>query len=298
MSSSPGSTDETPHAVNRRVTLLSVGVATVLILMKTYALAASGSVSVLASLADSALDLAASLGVFYAVRWAAEPPDAEHRYGHGKGEALAALVQSGFVAASGFFIGWEAVQRMINPQPVTAGVTGVVVMVLSILLTAWLVWMQTRALKKSGSLAVSADRAHYAADLAAGAVALIGLASGAFLDAPGLDAAAGLVVAIWLVWGALGLLRTAADQLLDRAASEAQHQAVRAAVLEDPAITGLHALRTRLSGSTLMVQMHVDIDGDLTLRDAHAIVEAAEGRIRAAFADADIIIHPDPRGSR
>lgn len=283
-------------AITRRITRLSVGVAVALIALKAFALGASGSVSILASLTDSVLDLIASLATFYAVRWAAAPPDEEHRYGHGKGEAMAALVQAGLVFASAVFIGWEALQRMVDPRPVGAGGWAVAVILVSITLTAGLVWLQDKALKQTGSLAVAGDRSHYAADLAANVVVLIGVVSGAWLRAPGLDAAAGLVVAIWLFWGAFSLLKDASDHLLDRSAGEAEQQAVTTAVLADPRITGIHALRTRMAGSTLMVQMHVDMDPHLTLEAAHAIVEAAEARIRAVLPDSDILIHADPAG--
>ncbi|PZN99356.1 MAG: cation transporter [Alphaproteobacteria bacterium] len=284
------------HAATRDITRLAVGVAVVLIVLKAFALGASGSVSILASLADSTLDLVASLATFFAVRWAAAPADADHRYGHGKGEALAALVQSGLVFASAVFIGFEAVQRMFDPQPVSSGTAGVVVMLISIALTGWLIWMQSRAMRRSGSLAVAADRAHYASDLAANGVVLIGVISGTFLSAPGLDAAAGLVVSVWLFWGAIGILRNASDHLLDRAAPDEQRKAIVAAVLADPRISGLHKLRTRMAGSVLMIQMHVDLDPGLTLVAAHDIVVEAEDRLRTAFVGADILIHADPRG--
>jgi cation diffusion facilitator family transporter len=145
-------------------------------------------------------------------------------------------------------------------------------------------------------MAVKADRAHYAADLASNAVVLIGVASGAFLSAPGLDAAAGLIVAVWLFWGALGLLKDAADHLLDRAVSDADRIAITTAVLADPRITGVHQLRSRMAGSVMMVQMHVDLEPSLTLEQAHAIVVGAEQRLLEAFPGADILIHPDPRG--
>ncbi|MFK0300285.1 cation diffusion facilitator family transporter [Brevundimonas sp. NPDC090276] len=284
------------HATTRRITALSVGTATILIVMKAFALGASGSVSILATLADSALDLIASLATFFAVRWAAAPADPEHRYGHGKAEALAGLVQAGLIFASAVFIGWEAVQRMFDPRPVSAGGWAVGVVVISIAVTLWLVWMQTQALKKTASLAVAGDRAHYAADLAANVVVLIGVISGAYLGAPGLDAAAGLVVAVWLFWGAISLLRDSADHLLDHAGPEEDRVAIAAAVLADPRISGLHQLRTRMAGQVLMVQMHVDLDPQLTLEAAHAIVVEAEQRIQAALPHADILIHADPRG--
>lgn len=278
----------------RRITRLAVGVAVVLIALKAFALGASGSVSILASLTDSALDLVASLATFFAVRWAAAPADAEHRHGHGKGEAMAALVQAGLIFASAVFVGWEAVQRIFDPRPVGAGGWAVAVMLVSMALTAGLVWYQTRTLKQVQSLAVEGDRAHYAADLAAAVVVLIGIVSGTFLNAPGLDAAAGLVVAIWLFWGAFGLLKTAADQLLDRSLPEAEVAAISRAVLADARIKGLHRLRTRQSGVQTLVQMHVDLAPDLTLDQAHAILEEAEIRIQAVAPGADVLIHPDP----
>jgi len=283
-------------AATREATRLSVGVAFVLIIMKAFALGASGSVSMLASLTDSALDLVASLATFYAVRWAAAPPDDEHRFGHGKAEALAALVQAGLIFASAVFVGWEGLQRIFDPRPVAAGGWAVGVTLISMVLTGWLVWRQTRALKISGSMAVEGDRAHYAADLMANVVVLIGVISGAWLAAPGLDAAAGLVVAVWLFWGAFGLMKTAADHLLDRAASEQERAAITAAVLADPRISGLHQLRTRMSGSVMLIQMHIDLDPALTLEQAHEIVVEAENRILATVPCADILIHPDPRG--
>jgi ferrous-iron efflux pump FieF len=284
------------HAATRNVTRLSVGVAVVLIVLKTFALGASGSVSILASLADSSLDLLASLATFFAVRWAAAPPDEAHRFGHGKGEAMAALVQAGLVFASSVFIGWEAIQRLFDPRPVTSGSWGVAVILISMGLTGWLIWRQGRAIKASGSVAVAADRAHYASDLAANVVVLIGVISGAFLAAPGLDAAAGLVVAVWLFWGATAVLKDAADQLLDRATSDADRVAITTAVLADPQISGVHRLRTRQTGPVMVIQMHVDMAPTLTLAEAHDILEAAEARLLALWPRADILIHPDPRG--
>lgn len=300
MSTSPAPSPaplEDANLATRRITRLSVGVAVVLIALKAFALGASGSVSILASLADSALDLVGSLVTFFAVRWAAAPPDQEHRYGHGKGEALSALVQAGLVFASAVFIGWEAIQRIFDPRPVTSGGWAVGVVIAAIAITTWLVWMQTRTLKKTGSLAVAGDRAHYAADLAANIVVLIGVVSGAFLSAPGLDAAAGLVVAVWLFWGATGMLKSAADHLLDRALPEGDLAAITQAVLADPRVSGVHRLRAHMAGQVMVVQMHVDLDAALTLDAAHAIVVEAETRVLTLFPAADILIHADPRGT-
>ena len=291
-------TPSSPDEIRRRITRLSVMAAVLLIAIKAFALGASGSVSVLASLTDSTLDLAASLATFFAVRWAAAPPDAEHRFGHGKAEARAALVQSGLILASAVFVGWEAVQRIFDPRPVTSGGWALGAILLSMVVTAALVWMQGRALKAAPSLAVSGDRVHYASDLAANTVVLIGVISGAWLAAPGLDAAAGLIVAIWLGWGATSLLKNAADQLLDRTAPRELEAAVTSAVLSDARIGGVHRLRTRQTGSVVQIQMHIDLAPDLTLQAAHDIIEAAEARILAVAPEADVLIHADPRAPR
>lgn len=283
-------------ALTRRITALSVGVAAFLIAIKAFAWGASGSVSVLASLVDSGLDLIASLVTFFAVRWAAAPPDAEHRYGHGKAEAFASLVQAGLVFASAIFIGWEAVHRILEPRPILHGAWGVGVMAVSIVVTGLLVAAQTRALRRTGSVAVQGDRAHYFADLASNGVAMIGVASAAWLAAPGLDAAAGLVVAVWLFWGAVNVLKEAADHLLDRALPPEALERIVALVTEDPRITGVHQLRTRAAGHVWLIQFHADLDPNLTLEAAHAIVVEAEQRILQAYPNADILIHPDPRG--
>lgn len=282
----------------RQITTISVAVAVVLIALKAFALGASGSVSILASLADSALDLIASLATFYAVRWAGRPHDATHRHGHGKAEAMAALVQAGLVFASAAFIGWEAIMRIFDPYPVSGGPWAIGVVLVSVALTGGLVWLQTRALKASVSIAVSADRAHYAADLASSIVVLIGVVSGAYLKAPGLDAAAGLVVAVWLFWGALGVLKDASNQLLDAEASDSDRVALTTVVLADPRVEGVHQLRTRMSGTRLLAQMHIDLDPTLSFEAAHAIVVDAERRVTAAFPEAEVLIHADPRGVR
>lgn len=280
----------------RNVALLSVATAAVLIIVKAIAWRASGSVAVLASLSDSALDLVASLITVYAVRYAAEPPDAEHRFGHGKAEAFSSLLQGGLVFASGALIGREAIAALLNPRPVEHGLAGVVVMIISIVLTLALITAQSRVLKASGSIAIAGDRAHYAADLASNAVALLGVAAAAWFGLSWVDAAAGLVVALWLIWGAVGVFREASAQLMDRELPEADRERIVALATADPRLLGVHQLRTRASGPYVHMQMHADLAAEISLAEAHSIIVAAENRLLEAFPSADIIIHPDPRG--
>jgi cation diffusion facilitator family transporter len=283
-------------AATRRATLYSVATAAVLIAMKLAAWLMSGSVAMLSSLADSGLDLVASLITFAAVRYAVVAPDEEHAFGHGKAEAFASLVQAALVFASAALVGQEAIGRLLHPQPVTNGLVATLVMAASVVLTTLLVAAQTRALKATGSVAVAGDRAHYLADLGGNLVGLAGVAAAAFLHLQFLDAAAGLVIVAWLVWGAIGVFREAADQLMDKGLDPQACARMLELAAQDPRILGVHELRTRVSGPYVMVQMHADLAPDLTLEDAHEIMVAAEKRIHAEFPAADILIHPDPRG--
>ena len=282
--------------LTRRITTLSVLCAAVLIVIKFIAWQMSGSIALLASLADSGVDLVASLVTFGAVRYAVAPPDAGHRYGHGKAEAFASLTQAGLVFASGALVGQEAIRHLIDPRPIAAEGIAMTVMVLSTVLTAGLMYAQTQVLKRTGSIAVSGDRAHYAADLASNLIAFIGIGAVALTGLTRIDAAAGLVVALWLVWGAVGVFRQASHQLMDHELSEAARAQILSLATADPRIKGVHQLRTRASGPYVHMQMHADLDPDLTLEQAHQVIVAAENRILEAFPAADIIIHPDPRG--
>lgn len=289
------SVDESSR-ITRRVTRYAVAVALILMVIKAYAWMLSGSVAMLASMADSTLDLVASLVTFFAVRYAAAPPDAEHRFGHGKAEAFASLIQAGLVFASAALVGREAIVALIDPQPVAGEKAAIAVMVLSTLLTALLIGAQSQALRQTRSVALAGDRAHYASDLGANLVVLIALAVYAATGLQRIDAAAGLIVAVWLVWGAVGVFRQASAQLMDRELADEARAQIVALVMEDGAITGVHHLRTRASGPTIHIQLHADLNPDMTLIAAHEAIVAAEERLIAAFPAADIIIHPDPRG--
>lgn len=283
-------------ALTRRVTLYSVATATVLVAIKFVSWWASGSVAMLASMADSGLDLVASLTTFYAVRFAATPPDAEHRFGHGKAEGFASLVQAGLVFASAALIGREAVGDLVHPRPIEQGLWAVAVMAVSIVLTTLLLMAQARVLRQTSSVAVSGDRAHYAADLASNVLALLGIAAGTWLGIHSFDALAALAIAVLLLWGAVGVFREAGGQLMDHELPDEVRARIVELMTEDRRLTHVHQLRTRASGPYVHIQMHVDLDPQLTLEAAHQVIVAAEKRVLAAFPSADIIIHADPRG--
>ncbi len=283
-------------ALTRRVTTLSVATAAVLTALKAFVWVASDSVSILASLADSALDLVAALGTFFAVRYAAAPPDAEHRYGHGKAEAFASLVQAGLVFASGALIGQEAIRHLLRPTPIAQSGWALGVMAVSTVLTAGLIAAQTQVLRKANSVAVTGDRAHYIADLASNIVALGAIAAATLLGFSGFDALGGLVVAGVLLWGAIGVFRQASNELMDHELPDEARARIVALMTADPRLTDVHQLRTRAAGPTNHIQMHADLEPSLSLETAHEVVVAAERRVLEAFPAADIIIHPDPRG--
>ena len=283
-------------ALTRRVTTLSVVTASVLTALKAVVWIATGSVSIMASLADSSLDLVAALGTFWAVRFAASPPDAEHRFGHGKAEAFASLVQAGLVFASAALIGQEAIRHFIEPHRLERPSWGVGVMAVSTLLTGALIAAQTQVLRKTRSVAVTGDRAHYVADLASNVIALASIGATALLGISGFDAAGGLAVAAILLWGAIGVFRQASNELMDRELPEEARARIISLMTQDPRLTDVHQLRTRASGPFVHIQMHADLDPELSLETAHQVVVAAEKRVLEAFPAADLIIHADPRG--
>ncbi|WP_332766201.1 cation diffusion facilitator family transporter [Phenylobacterium sp.] len=297
MNPAQGLTTAETARLTRGVTLLSIAVALVLVAIKAVAWRASGSVSLLASMADSGLDLLASLVTFFAVRYAAAPPDAEHRFGHGKAEAFASLVQAGLVFASAALIGQEAIRHMLEPHELRQEGLAIGVMAISTVLTGGLIAAQSWVLRRTASVAVAGDRAHYATDLASNAVALLGIGASVWLGVNNLDAAAALVITALLLWGAVSVFREASNQLLDHELPQEDRDRIVRLVTSDPRLTDVHQLRTRASGPYVHMQMHVDLDPNLSLEDAHAVLVAAEKRVLEAFPRADILMHPDPRGA-
>ncbi len=280
----------------RWVTMASVVVASVLVLAKLWAYALSHSVAMLASFADSALDLAASLTTFYAVRYAAAPADREHRYGHGKAESFASLFQALLVAVSAALVARESVARLLNPRLVEHAPLAIGVMVLSIVLTVILVWAQGIAIRKSGSVAITGDRAHYISDLAANFSVIIGIALTLYVGLPWADGVVGLGIAGWLIWTSWGVARKALDQMLDRELPDEDRRRIKSLALKVPGVLSVHELRTRAAGIFVHIQFHVDLDPTISLAEAHTIVVEVERQLLEAYPAADILIHPDPKG--
>ena len=283
--------------ITKTVSRLSVATASVLILLKVGAWLASGSVAMLSSLADSSLDGVASLFTLIAVSYAASPPDDEHRYGHGKAEAFAAMLQAMLVGFSASLVAFEAISRFRAPQPITHSTLALAVMGVSIVLTLGLLWAQTRAIAKTGSVATKGDRAHYSADLSANLAVIVGIGAASFLGWRWADPLVGLGVAAWLAWSAIEVARGGWDQLLDRELSAEARERICKLALSEGVLLDVHQLRTRASGPFVHIQFHAEMPAHLSLIEAHEAMVAAERAILAEFPAADVIIHPDPHGA-
>lgn len=296
-SSGPGRLPpEKAAKITRTAARLSVATAIVLTIIKLIAWVMSDSVGMLSSLADSALDLTASAVTLFAIGYAATPPDAEHRFGHGKAEGFASLFQAMLVLVSATLVAREAVGRLIDPEPVQHSGLAMGVMVISIILTTILIRAQTRAVAKTGSVAVAGDRAHYMSDLLANAAVIVGIGVAAFTGFERADALAGLAVALWLGWAAYEVFRGSWDLLMDRELPDAARAHIFELAADDNRLLGVHQLRTRAMGPGVQIQFHADLDPDLSLEAAHRIIVAAERRIMAEYPGADVLIHADPKG--
>lgn len=282
--------------INTLATVLSVSVASILVIAKLAGWWASGSIALLASFFDSLLDLAASITAFLAVRYAARPADNEHRFGHGKAEAFSSLLQAVLVAASALFLFVEGTRRLIDPQPVEAGGWALAVMALSLVLTLGLVRMQTLVIRRTGSIAVTGDRAHYTADILSNLAVMGGIALAVFAGFDWADPLLALFVGFLLARSAFGLGRDSVNQLLDRELPDATRAHIEALLTDDPRVLGIHELRTRAAGPLIHIQVHMDLDPYQSLKDAHDVVVDAENRVLAHYPAADLLIHSDPKG--
>ncbi len=280
----------------RRATYASVSTAVLLISAKAVAYVMTDAVSLLSTLLDSLLDAAASLVNLLAVRHALTPADREHRFGHGKAEPLAALGQSAFIAGSALFLLIQAVSRLVSPQPVTNTVVGLAVMAISIAATLVLVLYQRAVIRRTGSLAIKADALHYASDLAVNASVVVALILTGVYGWQRADPIFAAGIGLYIMYTAWQIARSAFDMLMDRELPDGDRERIRGIALADPRVRAVHALRTRAAGLTTFVQMHLEIDGGLTLAEAHAIADAVEANILQAFPGAEIIIHQDPAG--
>ena len=281
----------------RRAAYASIAVAVFLVLLKFVAYLATNSISLLASLADSALDVIASTINLVAIHSSLTPADREHRFVHGKAEPLAGLAQFAFIGGSAVFLLIEAAYRFITPEPLDNGAAGIAVMVISILLTGLLVLYQRRVIRQTGSLAVHADSLHYVGDLLTNLGVILAIVLAAFFGIALADPIIGLGVAAVLAWSAWSVFQGSFDQLMDRELPDDTRERIKSIVKAHPEIINLHDLRTRMAGLNMFMQFHIELDPEMSLTRAHQISDDVERELMDAFPGAQIIIHQDPRGA-
>jgi len=280
----------------RAATYASVTVATVLIVAKLGAWVMTGSVSLLSTLVDSVLDVLASLVNMYAVRQALTPADEDHRFGHGKAEPLAGLAQSAFIGGSSLFLLFQAGERLINPKTIGNTDIGFAVMALSILLTLVLIAFQRYVIKVTDSVAIKADSLHYQSDLFVN----VGVVASIYLTVQMgwsfADPIFALIIAVVIVKGAYEIAIQSLDLLMDKELPDEDRDKIKDVVLGCKGVKGLHDLRTRSSGPDSFIQVHVEMDGSIPLRQAHKIADDVMYAVEKAFPRADVLVHQDPEG--
>jgi ferrous-iron efflux pump FieF len=279
-----------------RAALASVAVALFLVLLKSWAAWTTGSVAMLGSLADTGLDLVASLITLFGVRVAAAPADRDHRFGHGKAEALAALFQVMLIAFSAIGIFWRGIERLIDNRVTADAEGGIIVSAIAIAATLILLAYQKRVIASTGSVAIETDHVHYQSDLLLNLSVIAALVLEQYFHLAGADAAFGIAIALWLVWGAWRASSRAIDQLMDKEWPEERRQRFVDVAAKHPELKGLHDLRTRTSGNKDFVQFHVWMEPEMSVADAHDVLDEVEAKLEKEFPGVEILIHIDPVG--
>ena len=280
----------------RRAAIASLSVSAFLVAIKAFAYFTSDSVSVMAALADSALDLFTSTLNLIAIRSALTPADNEHRFGHGKAEPLAGLAQGAFIAGSATFLIVQAVNRLIDPDPVQQSGSALIVMIVSIIMATGLVVYQRFVVARTGSVAIGADKVHYLGDVATNAGVIVALVLVRFWGWEQADPIIAIFVACVLIWSAWSVFRQSYDQLMDRELPDAERDRIMAIIRRHPEVRNLHDLRTRAAGVHTFIQCHIELDPATSLMRAHQVSDEVERAVCAEFPHAEVIIHQDPEG--
>jgi ferrous-iron efflux pump FieF len=278
----------------RSATYASVSVALLLIILKSIAWISSDSLSLLSSLFDSSIDLVASIINMLAVRFALQPPDEEHRFGHGKAEDLAVLAQSAFISGSALFLVVETIHRFWKPEKVENSSSAIAVMIISIVVTLLLVLWQNYIARKTRSNVIKADSVHYAGDLLTNLGVIIALLLTTKLGWQWADSMFALIIAAYLLYNVWEMATNSLGNLLDKELPDEIRERIKQIAISCDGVKGLHALKTRAMGRNIAIQMHIEIDGDMKLRQAHDIAHKVEFALRGEFPDAEIILHQDP----
>ncbi len=289
-------TDPAAARLMKMATYGAVTVASSLVLFKFGAWIATESLSLLSTLIDSLLDVGASLINLYAVHHALQPADKEHRFGHGKAEPLAGLAQAAFISGSALFILFEAGDRLLHPRDVVNIDAGLGVMGVSIVFTLLLIGFQRYVVKKTGSVAIQADSMHYKMDVLVNLGVIVSLVLVSRFGWLFVDPLIAVAIALYIFRGAWEIGTKSLDLLMDHELPENERKRIEEIALGHPGVLGLHDMRTRSSGMNLFIQFHLDMNGDISLKEAHVIAEAVMYKIEDAFPNAEVLIHEDPAG--
>ncbi len=268
-------------------------VATLLMVVKVGAWWTTGSVSLLASLIDSLLDIAASLVNLVVVRYSLQPADKEHTFGHGKAESLAALAQAMFISGSAVFLILNGIERFFRPHELQSPELGVYVSFFAIIVTFALVRFQKHVVAKTGSQAIAADSLHYQSDLYMNAAIMLALGLSWF-GVTQADAVFAVAIGFYILYSAYQMIREAIQTLLDRKLPDEELEQIKKCCLGVEGVMGVHQLRTRMSGPTRFIQLHLELEDEMPLIEAHRISDLVEESLLTAFPDSDILIHQDP----
>lgn len=282
--------------LTRSAALASIAMALSLGVLKLWAVWQTGSTAMLGSLADTALDFVASVATLVGVWVAARPADESYRFGHGKAESLAAMVQVILIVLSAAAIAFRAVLRLVEGGRTAAAGEGIAVSVVAILATFALLAWQRHVIRRTGSVAIRTDNIHYKSDLLLNLAVIAALAIDQYLGFAKADPLFGLGIAAWLLWGAWRASADAVEQLMDREWPEEKRLRFVECAARHPELSRLHDLRTRTSGDRDFAQFHVDLPGNMSLAAAHAVIEGVERDLQREFPGLELLIHIDPEG--
>lgn len=283
--------------LRRLASRVSLVVAMILVVVKLVAWVLTGSVALLSSAIDALVDTAASLATFFGVRYAERPPDHDHRFGHGKGEAIAGFTQATLLAGAALALAANSAKRLFYPEPIQLIGLGFGVIVASLIAAMGLVAMQSVVVRRTGSTAIAADRAHYVTDIAVNLAVLAALGVTRLTGWERTDPVFALVISAYMLWNGRGIALEALKQLLDHELSSEERQRISEAVWACTGVRGLHDLRTRHAGDRVFVEFHLEVDGHLTIDEGHAVGDAAEASVRGLYPSiVEVTAHLEPAG--
>jgi len=286
---------EAAHAaLMKKATCFSLTVALIIVLVKAVSWWQTRSIALLASLTDSGLDVISATINMIAIRYALQPPDHEHRFGHGKAEDIASLGQAAFIFGSGLFVLAESARRFIHPHIIGNEITGILVMLFCSALTILLITFQKSVVKKTGSSLVKTDAYHYFTDIVSNLVVIASLVLAKFFGVQSADPILGICIALYIMSGAVRIAAKPFSHLMDEEMTDVEREKIRDMVLAHPGVAGMHDLRTRISGVNSFIQFHLELDGDMRLEEAHRISDDLERAIEATFPRSEVLIHQDP----